>query len=77
MRASEIIKNAMKENRITQTQLRDLMGLNNQSAVSVRINSPNPKIDTLIELLDAMGYELVIQPKKRGRRPDGQEVVTK
>ena len=77
MRASEIIKSAMKESRITQEQLRDIMGLNHQSAVSVRINSPNPKLDTLIEVLDAIGYELVIQPKKRGRRPEGQEVVTK
>lgn len=77
MKAKDIIKQAMKETRVTQEQLKDRMGLTNQSVISMRINSDNPTVGTVIEILDELGYELVIQPKKRGRRPEDQEVVTK
>ena len=77
MKAKDIIKQAMKDTRVTQEQLKDRMGLTNQSVISMRINSDNPTVGTVIEILDELGYELVIQPKKRGRRPDDQEVVTK
>lgn len=77
MKAKDIIKQAMKATRVTQEQLKDRMGLATQSVISMRINSENPTVGTVIEILDELGYELVIQPKKRGRRPEDQEVVTK
>ena len=77
MKAKDIIKQAMKATRVTQEQLRDRLGITSQSVISMRINSENPTVGTLVEILDEIGYELVIQPKKRGRRPEDQEVVTK
>ena len=77
MKTSEIIKIAMKESRVTQEQLRDRLGVASQSVISMRINSDNPTVEKLVDLLDEIGYELVIQPKKRGRRPEDQEVITK
>lgn len=77
MKTSEIIKSAMKESRVTQEQLRDRLGVASQSVISMRINSDNPTVEKLVDLLDEIGYELVIQPKKRGRRPEDQEVITK
>lgn len=76
MKASDIIKQAMKETRTTQVQLVEQLGVNHQSSVSVRINSDNPLLGNFVEIIDALGYEVVVQPKKRGRRPAGQEVVT-
>ena len=77
MKTSDILKKAMKETHITQEQLRDRLGFANQSGVSMRINREKQSVNSLLEVLDELCYELVIQPKKRGRRPDGQEVVTK
>jgi hypothetical protein len=77
MKTSDILKKAMRDTHITQEQLRDRLGFANQSGVSMRINRENQSVNSLLEVLDELGYELVIQPKKRGRRPDGQEVVTK
>lgn len=77
MNTKDIIKKAMKDTRVTQEQLRDRLGLTSQSVVSMRINSDNHTVSTLVDILDELGYELVIQPKKRGRRPEDQEVVTK
>ena len=73
MKMSDIIKKAMKARGFTQEQLRDVLGVSNQNVISARINSDNPKIGTVVEILDALGYEMVIRPK---RNPEERDVVT-
>lgn len=77
MKMNEAIKAAMKETKTTQTQLADRIGAKSQSVIARRLGLSNLSVDTVIEMLDAIGYELVVQEKKRGRRPEGQMVIEK
>lgn len=77
MKMNEAIKAAMKDTKTTQAQLADRIGAKSQSVIAQRLSLKNLSVDTVIEMLDALGYELVIQEKKRGRRPDGQLVIEK
>lgn len=75
MKINEAIKLAMKNQKTTQQQLADRIGAKSQSVISERLKMKNLSADTILEMLDAIGYELVIQEKKRGRRSEGQIVI--
>ena len=75
MKISEAIKFAMKNQKTTQQQLADRIGASSQSVIAQRLRMDNLSVNTVLEMLDAIGYEMVIQEKKRGRRPEGQIVI--
>lgn len=77
MKIAEALKQAMKTQKTTQTQLAERIGAKSQSVIAQRLRMDNLTVDTVLEMLDAIGYELVIQEKKRGRRPEGQFVIGK
>lgn len=76
MNSGEAIKFVMKEAKINQVQLAKLTGQSSQSVISERLRRDNLSVRTMLEMLDAMGYEMVIQPKSRGKRKEGQIVLT-
>lgn len=43
--------------------------------VSARLNNDNLSFDKAVEMLNVLGYEIVIQKKKRGCREDGQILI--
>lgn len=71
-----MFKELLKASPMTQTQLAKTLGVN-QSNVSMNMGHDNPSINTVLAYLEILGYELVVQPKKPGRRPDGQILITK
>lgn len=75
MKISDAIKIAMKNQKTTQAQLAKRIGASSQSVIAQRLRMNNLSVDTVIEMLDAIGYEMVIQEKKRGRRPEGQIII--
>ena len=75
MKIGEAIRQAMKNQKTTQKQLADRIGAKSQSVISERLRMDNLSINTVIEILDGIGYEMVIQEKKRGRRPEGQIII--
>lgn len=75
MKIGKAIDAAMKSTKTTQTQLAQRIGAKSQSVISERLRMNNLSIDKIVEMLDAVGYEVVIQEKKRGRRPEGQIVI--
>lgn len=75
MKISDAIKTAMKNQKTTQVQLAKRIGASSQSVIAQRLRMNNLSVDTVIEMLDAIGYEMVIQEKKRGRRPEGQIII--
>ena len=75
MKIGEAIRQAMKNQKTTQKQLADRIGAKSQSVISERLKMDNLSINTVIEMLDGIGYEMVIQEKKRGRRPEGQIII--
>lgn len=74
MTATDAIKNAMADKRITQTKLADIMGYASSAGIRSRLNS-NISCDLLIQLLDKLDYEVVVQPKTQGKRKDGAIVL--
>lgn len=75
MKMKEAIRLAMKNQKTTQQQLADRIGAKSQSVIAQRLRMNNLSINTVIEMLDGIGYEMVIQEKKRGRRPEGQIII--
>lgn len=72
MKITEAIRFALKAQKTTQLQLAERLGAKSPSVIAQRLRIPNLSVDTVIEMLDAIGYEMVIQEKKRGRRQEGQ-----
>ena len=67
MKASDIIREAMKTNGWSQKTLAkqagyiDKDGEGMQTAVSNRINGNTMRVDTFVKFLNTMGYELVVK----------------
>ena len=75
MKITEAIRTAMKNQKISQVRLTEQLGLKSQSVVAQRLRTDNLSVDTVVEMLDSIGYEMVIQEKKRGRKTEGQLVI--
>lgn len=75
----DAVRKAMKETKTTQVKLAERLSNPerqvSQTVISERLNHSNMSVNLLLEMLDKLDYELVIQPKKRGRRPEGQILV--
>lgn len=75
MKIGEAIKQALKNQKTTQQQLADRIGAKSQSVIAQRLRMNNLSIEIILEMLDAIGYEIVIQEKKPGRRRDDQILI--
>lgn len=75
MKNSEAIKALMKETGVSQVQLAKYIGVKGQSNISEAIKNNVKSTMTLIAMAEAMGYEVVLQKKRPGKRPDGQIVL--
>jgi hypothetical protein len=60
-----IIKDIMENStpKVTLDVLRDRLGYKTVSGVSERLRGKSIKVDTYVQFLDALGYEVVVQPK--------------
>lgn len=64
MNASEIVKQAMKLDGITQKELATALELSSQQAVGNMLTRRNGmRIDNFIKIMDKMGYEIVVRKK--------------
>lgn len=84
MKINEAIKEIMRSKGITQKKLQEEVNrkagkevIKSQSVMAERLKRNNAmQIDKAYELLDALDYEIVIQPKStRGKRANGAYVV--
>lgn len=75
MKIKDVIRLAMKETKTTQQQLADRIGAKHQSVISERLKMDNLSINKALEMLEALGYELVVQEKRRGRKREGQITI--
>jgi hypothetical protein len=68
----------MKIHKITQQTMGDRLNIKGgQRQVQKRLSIEDWKVSSVIDFLDQMDYELVIKPKKRGKRPEGEILITK
>lgn len=65
MKETEIIRDIMDKStpKVTLDVLRDRMGYKTISGVSERLKGGSMKVDTFTKFLDALGYEVIVQPK--------------
>lgn len=74
MNASQVVKEVMTEQGITNTQLAKRVGCSN-SAIFERLKQGNISSKLLVEMLSAIDYELVVKPISKGPRPADEKVV--
>ena len=65
MNEIKIIQDIMENSapKVTLDVLRDKLNYRTVSGVSERLRGKSMKVDTYVKFLDALGYELVVQPK--------------
>ena len=63
----EVLKNTQKADgrKKTQSDIASALGVKPQ-VVNDRLKNENMKVNTAIELLEKMGYEIVVKPKEYG-----------
>lgn len=75
MKIREAIEHMMEVSKTTQVALGRKMGKTAKSYVYQTLSRENLNVKTLIQMAEIMDFEVVIQPKRAGRRPDGQVVL--
>ena len=75
MTMNKAIARVMKDKGVTQMMMAQGIGKKRPNDVSARLMSNNMSMDRAIEMLEVLGYEITIQPKRRGARPSGQIVI--
>ncbi len=65
MNEIKIIQNIMDNStpKVTFDVLRDRMGYKHTSGVSERLRGKSIKVDTFVNFMNALGYEVIVQPK--------------
>ena len=75
MKASEVIRAMVKSRGLNVKRLSEMMGVK-QQIVDQKLHNGDLKVGFLAECAEALGYEVVIQPKSAGKRKEGSYVVT-
>ena len=71
MRANDIIKEILREQDLTAAWLSRRVGISKQS-MSERLAAADPRVSSVVEELDALGYKLVVV--KKSENVGGREV---
>ena len=75
MLINDAIKKVMKKQNVTQVIMAKGINASSQSVVAKRLKTQNLGVDTALEMLELLGFEMVIQERKPGRRPEGQILI--
>lgn len=76
MYINEAIKQAMKEKKMTLTTMAAAIGKKRPNDVSARLAHSNMSFSTAIEMLNVLGYEVIVQERRGGSRREDQLVIT-
>lgn len=71
MEYSKAIKQIMKETNTTQKDLAERVGMKRQTNVSEALKR-DMKVSMAAKFAEALGYELVLEKKKPGRKEEGR-----
>lgn len=77
MNEIDVIKHIMASStpKVTLDVLRDKLGYKTISGVSERLKGKSIKVDTFVNFLDALGYEVIVQPKTAREAKEGSYKV--
>ncbi len=63
MKFKEMMEKLIKDNKKSHASLAALIGRKNPTFISNMVTRGNCNVDTLLEIADALGYEIIIKPK--------------
>lgn len=75
MQISKAIRQVMKEKSVSLLTMAKAIGKQRGNDISARLTNPNMTFDKAVEMLDVLGYEVVIQERKPGARRADQIVI--
>ncbi len=75
MHINKAISQLMRDNGVTQSAMAASIGKRRANDVSARLATSNMTINRTIEMLEVMGYEMVIQQRIPGARRKDQIVI--
>ncbi len=73
MKSNEIVRELMEKNGIKFNQFSEMLGLK-PNAMASRLNRGNFSTDVLNEMMDKLGYKIVLVPKETKTKSDWYEV---
>ena len=75
MRINEAIREVMRNKGMTLASMATAIGKKRGNDISARLTHSNMSFDKAIEMLNVLGYEIVIQERKSGNRRSDQIVI--
>ena len=75
MQINKAIRQVMRDKGVSLLSMAKAIGKERGNDVSSRLNVPNMTIKNVVEMLDVLGYEIVIQERKPGARRADQIVI--
>ena len=69
MNEKQVLREAMRAKGISQAELAKQAGYKTQSHIANILARPSMRVDVLVRLLNAMGYELIIRSKEEIKLP--------
>lgn len=75
MKINKAIRQLMRDRKMSLSSMADALGKKRGNEISARLVNDNMSFDKAVEMLNVLGYEIVIQEKKQGARRADQIVV--
>lgn len=75
MQINKAIRKVMTDKGVSLLAMAKAIGKERGNDVSARLVNPNMSFDKAVEMLDVLGYEVVIQERQPGTRRVGQIVI--
>jgi hypothetical protein len=75
MLINKAIREIMKKKEVSLLAMAKSLGKDKGNDISARLNHGNMSFDKAVEMLDVLGYEIVVQERKQGSRRADQIVI--
>jgi hypothetical protein len=75
MQINKAIRQVMREKGVTLVMMAKSIGKGRGNDISARLVNPNMSFDKAVEMLDVLGYEIIIQERRPGARRADQIVI--
>ena len=75
MQINKVIRDLMKKKDTSLLSMAKSLGKEKGNDISARLNHSNMSFDKAVEMLDVLGYEIVVQERKQGGRRADQIVI--
>ena len=63
MNTKKALKTILKQEHKTQKDLSETLGYARPTSLNTILRSNNPRLENLVKMMDALGYEIVLRPK--------------